>query len=1672
MLAIPVDLDDPSKTREELDVVSSDVNESEAFSGPEEEGTIDKGKIESVVAEDTVERLSGDSKSGDGSDGPTTEAVSETVDKSSSGKDMKSAVGSSSSSEFEYLSRLRKEEFSRIIQEAEEHELEEPIEAEAIAALKAASCNVCYKKKYYDVLNDRCVFFPSVARTIVDYSLIEDAERLYYNGEEEFPMEYTAGLRAVASTLAAADDLDYDYMDMLAIPVDLDDPSKTREELDVVSSDVNESEAFSGPEEEGTIDKGKIESVVAEDTVERLSGDSKSGDGSDGPTTEAVSETVDKSSSGKDMKSAVGSSRLRKEEFSRIIQEAEEHELEEPIEAEAIAALKAASCNVCYKKKYYDVLNDRCVFFPSVARTIVDYSLIEDAERLYYNGEEEFPMEYTAGLRAVASTLAAADDLDYDYMDMLAIPVDLDDPSKTREELDVVSSDVNESEAFSGPEEEGTIDKGKIESVVAEDTDERLSGDSKSCGESEGSTSTSPDDDRVPSSEGIEPIDTADSHQKTGATVISSVDYLADKVLKPALFDEQSENGEDGKTGFRSEDSDEGDSSLDSDEDLPREEDSSLEKRSALIENVADQKGQPAGVPDHLVALNQPKLLGLEDSRSSIKSHEVFDLTSDMSPREKPLLTAALKAMALTKMNASLSALEITRTEVIAEHDLSRSVPDHLILLNQPKSLETMDRDSIRSIEVFDSPSKDLKPDKPLLAAALKAKSDQMAKSFSALEGLSPIRDSGRGDLSKSVPSHLFMINQPKFVDAGDSDSIEELELFDPAPEPPVDDPDFIPNKPLLSAALKAKKEQLSKSFSVGDDTFLLADKESINHVFSKSVPNNLVAMEEATGEDEWRSNLVASDEFVDTLYPDSSGVLAATVPASGGEMKPDDALKDIQRDATPKRKKNQGVGFGGRLLQDAITLKENSLNEGGGETGNIDAENDHAFPLKKVIHADVVESKSRACATHNGIIDPTTDASDAGAAGAVETSYRFSNQERMSWWGANGKRLVEAQFNPSFESHRITLTESLAEHNRSVMEAISAARETPFSSASGNEAVGMTPNKIDVVVSTASDSLSQKRRKADESRQRAMLIQNEGLPPEESELNGENGDGKILHRSTFIQARESLQRRVEAAEEPVDSFKQARDSLQNRVEASKETGNTHVSMTGNTRALEWAQATSHQPDEITTASSNVGNVKVGLVSDRLDWWRKNGKRLVNEKLSMSLSTAVPKGGNLDVSTIGAEATADDRGRAYLDNDLVPPKLGGTSADSPSRREILAEKRRQIVEARKALKEKGKEDGDRLSSTDEGVHLYHANDSKEAEERKKIREMEAHRLAERTKQARESRLARENELGGAPEKGHRTVESNALTNVGIALGRSPSDGPKSAEPKLLVLISKTPGVVKQRINQDRAMAMLKGKFQMADMEQVDGSDPASKDQRNRLFDISGITGCYPQFFLKRDENSVAYLGDFNWIERANETGALSKKNIFGSSDLTHKEVPSHLRARDEATHSVQAKKSVSSTILSPMIRETDRLSGFIRRYENKLETVCKSLLAVASEDNDNKEEILSAKELPLPEMLDFIVQQEWYNAQSSTSVNSLGQPKLLFSRSGMGQSTNKSNQDAAKETTTDKGGKSNDNIYTITAVGKAFIDMDGPLHADVGRFLAHLNGASQGMKRTVMLENW
>ena len=99
----------------------------------------------------------------------------------------------------------------------------------------------------------------------------------------------------------------------------------------------------------------------------------------------------------------------------------------------------------------------------------------------------------------------------------------------------------------------------------------------------------------------------------------------------------------------------------------------------------------------------------------------------------------------------------------------------------------------------------------------------------------------------------------------------------------------------------------------------------------------------------------------------------------------------------------------------------------------------------------------------------------------------------------------------------------------------------------------------------------------------------------------------------------------------------------------------------------------------------------------------------------------------------------------------------------------------------------------------------------------------------------------------------------------------------------------------------------------------------------------------------------------------------------------------------------------------------------------------------------------------------FIVQQDWYKAQSSAVPTS--QPSLMFSKSQSGQGLIDS-QVVAKEMASEKGKKSDDQVYGVTAVGKAFMQMDGPVQGDVCRFLAHLGRAEGGLKKDAMVSNW
>jgi len=114
--------------------------------------------------------------------------------------------------------KMIENELKSLIMQADQKELEEPFDEDSIEALKKGALKICYRKKYYDVMKDEFIYFPSVAQTIIDYRLMERAETFYFEEEDEYPQELSIGLRSVALELLLleGDDLDEDYITALA----------------------------------------------------------------------------------------------------------------------------------------------------------------------------------------------------------------------------------------------------------------------------------------------------------------------------------------------------------------------------------------------------------------------------------------------------------------------------------------------------------------------------------------------------------------------------------------------------------------------------------------------------------------------------------------------------------------------------------------------------------------------------------------------------------------------------------------------------------------------------------------------------------------------------------------------------------------------------------------------------------------------------------------------------------------------------------------------------------------------------------------------------------------------------------------------------------------------------------------------------------------------------------------------------------------------------------------------------------------------------------------------------------------------------------------------------------------------------------------------------------------
>jgi hypothetical protein len=155
-----------------------------------------------------------------------------------------------------------------------------------------------------------------------------------------------------------------------------------------------------------------------------------------------------------------------------------------------------------------------------------------------------------------------------------------------------------------------------------------------------------------------------------------------------------------------------------------------------------------------------------------------------------------------------------------------------------------------------------------------------------------------------------------------------------------------------------------------------------------------------------------------------------------------------------------------------------------------------------------------------------------------------------------------------------------------------------------------------------------------------------------------------------------------------------------------------------------------------------------------------------------------------------------------------------------------------------------------------------------------------------------------------------------------------------------------------------------------------------------------------------------------------------------------------------------------------MIREVDRLSGFIRRYESKLEVVCKSLLRSSSSVVFHGEE-RQVSELSLQEMFNFIIDQDWYKAHFLGTI-SAGFPRLFISgtRSVTRNSVLLTENNTKEIDGVESDAANNDVSYTVTKIGRTFLKIDAPVQGDVGRFLSYLANAIEGRTRNTILGYW
>jgi hypothetical protein len=163
---------------------------------------------------------------------------------------------------------------------------------------------------------------------------------------------------------------------------------------------------------------------------------------------------------------------------------------------------------------------------------------------------------------------------------------------------------------------------------------------------------------------------------------------------------------------------------------------------------------------------------------------------------------------------------------------------------------------------------------------------------------------------------------------------------------------------------------------------------------------------------------------------------------------------------------------------------------------------------------------------------------------------------------------------------------------------------------------------------------------------------------------------------------------------------------------------------------------------------------------------------------------------------------------------------------------------------------------------------------------------------------------------------NKTVSSSRELPGGSTATTTTTTTTTTTDKTLVALISNMTGNRMQAANQERALTLFKAHG--LNPELVDGTDPSNKDRRNILFEISGIRGNYPQFFLVESNNKTTFLGNFETMESMNDAGTLNT-DILSSNPSNSVATPEKKQAAS-ARSNIRKQKETHKEKTNPVVK--------------------------------------------------------------------------------------------------------------------------------------------------------